>query len=728
MTTGSKSITRRTSASVAEDWLAPSPELTPLAARAARFAVTLWLRDPTIRGRLADRDFVSAFWLLLRPLIHPERVDVIQSLTPDEDDDHDWDSKAERLGGPALRRMRQWLEIIPQLVAARLNDLAADEEVHSGIAMLHQALWLTETERALLDFAWVRDESPIFREFLRECQTATLRTNRRRLACLTGEDSRNIHRALSVQGLLKRLDLINESRIDTDLEDYITTSKFFSNLLDANPTSEWAVLEFLVEPLPRPRWGLAEFPHLATTAKRLMQTLGAAAQSGQVGVNGLLYGPAGAGKTEFAAVVAQAAGLTAWRVKSKDEDDNGLDRNGRMSAYLLAQRLLASRRDALIVFDEVEDVFGGEGMAHLAVLLSGETASGKDKGFMNRSLEENTVPALWITNDAQSMDPAFLRRFLLPVAFNTPPKAVRRRMVEAHLADYGVPDELLDVLAADEKLQPAQFDAARRLLKLNPDANPVEHVRESISAQRRLLHGSALPHRRQRPLQVDIAYLNVAGSVSPGQLLAALERRGRGTLCLYGPPGTGKTEFAHLVADALGRELIVRRASDLKSKWVGETESRIAATFNEIDPERTVLLIDEIDSFLRDRRRAEKSWEVSEVNELLQQMEDYPGIFIAATNLMSQIDEAALRRFDFKLAFQPLQVSQRLKLFAREALGDEMGEVPAVLADRIARLEGLTTGDFANVVRQYVLLEETLAPPEFLTRLAAELRRRTSTL
>ena len=108
---------------------------------------------------------------------------------------------------------------------------------------------------------------------------------------------------------------------------------------------------------------------------------------------------------------------------------------------------------------------------------SGRPASSHgEKGWMNRVLEENPVPAVWITNDADSMDPAFLRRFLLPVAFTTPPRAVRRRMVGRHLGDTALPEAFLDELAADDRLAPAQFGAARRLLDLQPGSDAYADV------------------------------------------------------------------------------------------------------------------------------------------------------------------------------------------------------------------------------------------------------------
>ena len=70
--------------------------------------------------------------------------------------------------------------------------------------------------------------------------------------------------------------------------------------------------------------------------------------------------------------------------------------------------------------------------------------------------------------------------------------------------------------------------------------------------------------------------------------LAALRARGHGTLCFYGPPGTGKTALAEHLARTLERPLMLRRASDLVSKFVGETEQQMAAMFAEAEAEQAV--------------------------------------------------------------------------------------------------------------------------------------------
>ena len=78
--------------------------------------------------------------------------------------------------------------------------------------------------------------------------------------------------------------------------------------------------------------------------------------------------------------------------------------------------------------------------------------------------------------------------------------------------------------------------------------------------------------------------------------------------------------------------------------------------FREAATEKAVLLLDEADSFLADRKSARSSWEVTQVNEILQQMENFSGVFICATNLVTSLDAAALRRFTFKIKFLPLDL------------------------------------------------------------------------
>ena len=107
---------------------------------------------------------------------------------------------------------------------------------------------------------------------------------------------------------------------------------------------------------------------------------------------------------------------------------------------------------------------------------------------------------------------------------------------------------------------------------------------------------------------------------------------------------------------------------------------------------------------------------------MLQGMERFGGVFICTTNLMNSLDQAALRRFTFKIRFKPLAREQRETMFVTEALGGEPAAFTEALRRRLAQLEQLCPGDFAAVKRQAEILGEAMAPEEFLAQLEAEHR------
>jgi transitional endoplasmic reticulum ATPase len=138
-----------------------------------------------------------------------------------------------------------------------------------------------------------------------------------------------------------------------------------------------------------------------------------------------------------------------------------------------------------------------------------------------------------------------------------------------------------------------------------------------------------------------------------------------------------------------------------------------------------VVFLDEADSFLRDRRWLEKSWEITLVNEVLVQMENHRGLFVCSTNLMDNLDPASLRRFDFKIGFDYLTFNQRWGLFVQllAELNIELREndVPR-LRQQLQPIDHLTPGDFAVIKRQCLITGVPLVGTELLRRLGNENR------
>jgi len=218
--------------------------------------------------------------------------------------------------------------------------------------------------------------------------------------------------------------------------------------------------------------------------------------------------------------------------------------------------------------------------------------------------------------------------------------------------------------------------------------------------------GNTLKAMRQKPLirahaydtEYDVSYLNT--SVDIPQLIQGLQRTACGNLCFYGAPGTGKTALAAHIAEELGKPLLSKRASDILGMYVGQSEKNIAAMFEQAKREDAVLLLDEADSLLRDRRGAQQSWQVSQVNEMLVQMENFDGLFICSTNLMDNLDQASLRRFAMKVRFDYLNAEQACRMLVRESVNN----VSPQQQREIAYMTQLAPGDFSAVKKRLNML------------------------
>ncbi|HMQ96589.1 MAG TPA: AAA family ATPase [Candidatus Nanoperiomorbaceae bacterium] len=639
----------------------------------------------------------------------------------EDDDDEDDEDDEEETGRRRVRSPDRFVQRL-QHRRAELARVTLDPDLPlvRNIGWLAELLGLNQAEQAVLCFALFLHGDRTFQHAIaqqsRGTSTPLLCTL---LARLTGLPPADIHAALSPAALLPTTGLIEVAPACVDLEDKIGVRRDLPNHLFAPHADAEGLIACFLKRAPRRTLTLANFPHLARDTAAASGLLRAALQHKIPGTNLLLYGPPGVGKTEYAAVLAEAVGAELYAVEYADEDGDPIRGDARLRAFNLGQRLLARRDRALLLFDEVEDVFERN---PLAEWFGRRGRAGGGKAWINRTLEHNPVPALWLTNHADSMDRAYLRRFDYSIRFSTPPPSVRIEIARHHLGAWAGEDDWLAHIAAHEHLTPAQLERAAKLARHAGNGDLEANralVRQALDGSATLLRQKRAPARNSVPTGYDLRFLNVDQDIP--KLIAALQRRPHGVFCFHGPAGTGKSELARHIADRLEKPLLVKRASDLLDLYVGQTEKGIAAMFDDARQRDAVLVLDEADSFLRDRRGARQSWEVTQVNELLTQMEAFEGIFIATTNLMATLDAASLRRFPWKIRFDWLKPAQRWGLFAQEfvRLGGELAEAEGYQAEA-KRLDRLTPGDVAAVVRQYALWDETPSAGAFRDRLVVE--------
>lgn len=606
--------------------------------------------------------------------------------------------------------------------------------VEKNIDVLAQLLQLNRAEQAVLLYGTLARYQRELRSLLVEFKVSNAPEAYAALAEVAGVNASDVAEALRVGSRLERVGLVDNLLSEhaiTDLSDLMKVSDKLPPVLMREYQDSTELMAVFTRPSPASALDLADFDYVAEDARVLRHLLARAVERGEVGVNILLYGPPGTGKTELARVLAQAAGLKLFEVEHADREGHSLSGRDRYRSLQIAQAFLKGSAQAALLFDEVEDVFpplsheAAQWMARAEQVAGHTSQSVSGKAWVNQILETNPVPTLWVTNRIEQIDPAFRRRFAYHLQLQSPPPGAREQLVRKALAGHAVDEALLTRLSARQDLTPAQIHTAVRFAALAQ----TEDVPLQALIERQLAHADqALGRRRKSAGEANGAsvyrldWLHVDSRHEIARIVAALQARGHGTLCFHGPPGTGKSALAAHIAQALGKPLRIRQASELMSKYVGETEQNMAAMFAEAERDGAVLLLDEADSFLQDRRGAQRHYEVTEVNEMLQGMERFRGIFICTTNRMEQLDAASLRRFAFKVEFKPLRPAQREAVFVAEALQGEVDALTPVFRQRLAVLDQLCLGDFAGVQRQAQILGEALDAEAFLNQLEAEHR------
>jgi SpoVK/Ycf46/Vps4 family AAA+-type ATPase len=452
--------------------------------------------------------------------------------------------------------------------------------------------------------------------------------------------------------------------------------------------------------------------------------------SGPGPVHILLYGKPGTGKTEFARAAVAAAGRGAFFLRHDLEDAN----QSRLLS-VTAGVTRTAHEDGVLVIDEADEL-----LATSPFGIAGRNRG--EKARMNDLLDGIPVKTIWITNRTGCIDDSTLRRFHYSIEFTDFSRKQRillwhnrsRKHPFARILDASLIARLAADFPVDAGPIGTALDALPRLVRKTSGgrrrpraelrAATENALRDLLSRHCRLAGVALRPRPNGRSETYDPAALVL--DTNREQLVANLEnwqvsmdalpnREQSGlALLFHGLPGTGKTAFAGHLAGVLGRELVVKRASDLLSCYVGETEHNISRAFHQAEEQRSLLLIDEADSFLNERAGARHSWEVSSVNEFLTQMEIFHGLLVCSTNLLDRIDAASLRRFHWKIKFLPLDGKGKTRLFTR-FFPQAAARLGSRLAQDLAGCGALTPGDFHAVAERF-RFGNVLPEPECLIR------------
>lgn len=510
------------------------------------------------------------------------------------------------------------------------------------------------------------------------------------LSNLFGLPKSDIISALKDKGKLLGYGLLERNYNPDSLHDYLDWGKMldFDEFI-SEPLNEQVLLKVCTKPAIEPSLSLDDFAHLNEMKKMMLDYLQSSFATHRKGANILIYGAPGTGKTELATLLGKVLSVSVNNITYMDEDGDVISAEDRLNKCRFAQKVLEGQ-SSLLIFDEIEDVFRA-GFFECSVAQ-------KNKAWMNQLLENNNVPMIWLSNSVSGIDPAFLRRFDLILEMPDLPLKNKSALI-TQLTEGKLSPAYVQHFAKVRSLTPAILSRTIRVAK---ELNTSNFAETLLMMFNQTLKSQNKP--KIEPLVLGKADYNldyVACNDNIHRISEGLKQSRKGRICFYGPSGTGKTAWAAWLAEQLDMPLLLKQGSDLLNPYVGGTEQNIAQAFEQAKADNALLVLDEVDTFLFSREGANRSWERSQVNEMLTQIERFEGVMVVSTNLIEVLDPAALRRFDLKLKFDYLTLKQRLGFAKQQA---EILGLPLLSEENLNQIESLnllTPGDFAAVARRH---------------------------
>ena len=574
--------------------------------------------------------------------------------------------------------VRQKAQKFAEKISKKLKALpkTTPSFIEKKISFVAQLLNLTSEEKEVFGFFARMKVDDYFDDFNRDICSRNNKL-KQSAALFLNFPPRKIENLLDRKAALLKFGLL-EGTYSADIEATNLTAKLMTHNISSADDVKTVILGNVCK--ASLQW--KDFSYLEEKdfcAKILKQAL----KNKESGINLLFYGEPGTGKTEFAKTLAAKINADLYSVGENFDDSD------RKETLNIAYSLLEKDTNTCLLIDEADDFL-------TQVSFGFGRARGDSKLYVNRILENNKTPAVWIINSIDDIDKAYLRRFTFALNFSKPNLKTRTEMWQKSLKAHKLPADkkTAEEFATEYKLSPSFITVAVKSARLI--GGGLSEVKKSLNSLQRAYNNGHLSLQKKKPqtafnpnlLNTDTNLILLADRIK-------LMPHRNFSLCLYGASGTGKSAYAEFLADTLEMPVLKKKCSDLLSKWVGGTEQNIADAFAEAKENQAVLIFDEADSFLQDRTQAVRSWEVTQVNEMLTQMESYPYPFVCTTNLMDSLDKASLRRFTFKVAYDYMTPEQACLAFQHFFGIDNVD---------LAHLPSLAPGDFVVVKQKAEIL------------------------
>ena len=411
----------------------------------------------------------------------------------------------------------------------------------------------------------------------------------------------------------------------------------------------------------------------------------------------LLYGEPGSGKSEFAKALAKKLRKDIFIPKRENKNAELTHTSIKATIYS------AWRSKSIALIDEADEFLETKSFG-----MFGGSVNNERKGAVNLLMDEVNGSIIWITNSIAGIDNSTRRRFAYSLRFDGISDSQKEAIIKNTISKNKISKKFLPQMKTLSKRYGLSTAGIGLVLdkasSISENNSELAYNIEKIAKAHYELISNKKPIGKELKIdeRFDPSILNIDFPVD--SISKTLENYKKATengdkipmsFLFSGVAGTGKTQLGRYIADKLSKELILKRMSEISNCYVGETEKNIRKMFLEATRNNAVLMIDEADSLFYNRSNANRSWEVSQTNEMLAQMEVYNGVFICTTNLVDSMDAAAMRRFNWKVKFSAPTYEGRIKLYSKYFLENKTPSNE--VEDSLYSMDGLCPGDFKAV-------------------------------
>ncbi len=593
----------------------------------------------------------------------------------------------------------QFLEMLrTELNAVNEKEREAGGLVPQSMVIFGAHLGLSATDTKLLFFTSISLENKIFSALWSNIRVYSITEFYYSLSIVLNTELHEVKSSLQPKSRLHKLRLVEivggftlrlESQFDVDsLESSVNSpaplnyfEPFFTRVTNTNIK-------------------LAEFSHLAQHSNVLSSYIKNAVAQKKIGVNVLVHGVPGIGKSLYINALMQSLNIPAYEIAHKDADGDSYSPRRRLTGCAISQTILQKNQPAVLIFDEADSCINED-------IFSDDINSGHSKAWLHDLLENNEVPIVWICNDIHWIQPSVYRRFDYVLDMPLPASDVLLQIIKKSFHSIPIENEFQKWLSEQPGLTPALIKQMDKLLTCidpkTPDATR-EYLKAIVASILNLPSGSYEDFKKQgrrEDLSYSLDWVNT--DVPIHKIVSGLKANGSAIICFKGPSGTGKTASVDFLGRELNKEVVTLRSSSVLSKYIGDTEKSIARLFAQAKQKNAIIFLDEVENLGLAREQHHQPHQFSFISELFKNMDAYPGIVVVGCNHYDWLDSALKRRIDITVTFDYLslpQLQNAIEHLIESPAGNEF------IQRRIVDMKKTTIGDLKAALKRSKVVDQ----------------------